>query len=84
MREAKVKRVVDYDGDLIGEIQRTGSVSIRLYVREKNGHAYLELRKWTDGKSYCGPLRQGITIPPDLLPSLLELLSAAANVLGTL
>jgi hypothetical protein len=80
----KPKRVVEYDGDLIGEIQRTGSVSIRLYRREKNGHTYLELRKWTDGKAYSGPLKQGITIPPDLLPSLLELLSAAANVLGTL
>jgi hypothetical protein len=78
----KPKRVVEYDGDLIGEIQRTGTVSIRLYLREKDGHEYLELRKWTDNAGYSGPLRQGITIPPDMLPSLLELLSAAASVLG--
>jgi hypothetical protein len=79
----KPKRVVEYDGDLIGEIQKAGSVSIRLYLREKDGHTYLELRKWTDGKAYSGPLRHGITFPPDLLPSLLELLQAAASVLDT-
>jgi hypothetical protein len=76
----KPKRVVEYDGDLIGEIQRTGTVSIRLYRREKDGHEYLELRKWTDNAGYCGPMRQGLTIAPELIPEVVKLLEKAGEV----
>jgi hypothetical protein len=72
--EPKVKRVIEYEGTLIGEVQRTGSVSIRCYLRVKDGHPYLDLRKWTDGKAYCGPLKQGITIPPEAIAGVIELL----------
>jgi hypothetical protein len=73
--EPKVKRVIEYEGTLIGEVQRTGGVSIRCYLREKDGHPYLDLRKFTDNTRYCGPLKgQGITIPPEAIAGVIELL----------
>ena len=74
----KIKRVVDYEGELIGELPKVGGRNpIRVYLREYDGHRYIELRKWSDTKHYDGPGKQGITLQPDQVDGLKALIDKA-------
>ena len=81
MSEApKVKRVLDYEGELIGAIPREENTETRVYVREsrKGGH-YVEIRRWIHLERYDGPDKKGIGLHKDEVEGILELLVSALD-----
>ena len=82
MKQEKVRRVIDYEGDLIGELPKVGGRNqIKVFLREYDGHRFIEVRKWSDTKHYDGPHRQGITLQPDQVEPLTGLLEKAMRKL---
>jgi len=78
MKQDKVKRVIDYDGELIGELPKVGGRNgIKVFLRECEGTTFIELRKWSDLKNYNGPHKQGITLQPDQVDALMALIEKA-------
>jgi len=78
----QVKRVVDYEGDLIGELPKVGGRNqIKVFLRSYEGHRFIELRKWSDTKHYDGPGKQGITLQPDQVDGLKALIDKARQEL---
>jgi hypothetical protein len=78
----KVKRVIDYEGELIGELPKVGGRNgIKVFLRECEGTRFIELRKWSDTKYYDGPGKQGITLQPDQVDGLKALIDKARKKL---
>lgn len=80
----KPKRVItqDYYGQVIGEVPKVGGRNgIKVFVRNRKGHLYMELRKWTEVKLYSGPGKQGITFQSDQLDALVKLMQKARGEL---
>jgi len=78
----QVKRVIDYEGDLIGELPKVGGRNqIKVFVRECEGTRFIELRKWRDCKKYDGPGKQGIMLQPDQVDALMVLIEKARQTL---
>jgi len=76
----KVKRVIDYEGDLIGELPKVGGRNqIKVFLREYDGHRFIEVRKWSDATYYDGPGKQGITLQPDQVDGLKALIDKARD-----
>lgn len=79
-----VKRVMldsDY-GQLIGELSKVGGRNgIKVFVRDYEGHLFIEVRKWRSQKHYSGPHKQGITFQPDQVDALVELMQKAREEL---
>ena len=76
----QVKRVIDYEGDLIGELPKVGGRNgIKVFLRECEGTTFIELRKWSDTKHYDGPGKQGITLQPDQVDALIALIVTARD-----
>jgi hypothetical protein len=74
----KVRRVIDYEGDLMGELPKVGGRNgIKVFLRECNGHRFIEVRKWSATTWYDGPGKQGITIQPDQVDGLTALIEKA-------
>ena len=82
MKQEKVRRVIDYEGDLIGELPKVGGRNqIKVFLRSYEGHRFIELRKWSDTKHYDGPGKQGITLQPDQVDVLKALIDKARQEL---
>lgn len=80
--EAQVKRVIEYEGELIGELPKVGGRNpIRVLLRQYEGHRFIELRKWSETKHYDGPGKQGITLQPDQVDALTALIEKARDKL---
>ena len=78
----KVKRVIDYEGELIGELPKVGGRNgIKVFLRECEGTKFIELRKWVHLDRYDGPGKQGITLQPDQVDGLKALIDKARQEL---
>gem|GEM_PF-2196117 len=78
----QVKRVIDYEGELIGELPKVGGRNqIKVFLRSYEGHRFIEVRKWSDTKHYDGPGKQGITLQPDQVEALTALIEKARDKL---
>jgi len=74
----KIKRVIDYEGELIGALPKVGGRNqIKVLLRSYEGHRFIELRKWSDTTYYDGPGKQGITLQPDQVEALTALIQKA-------
>ena len=69
MSEAQDRKptiVLDYDGELIGSVERNEYEETRVYVREsKKGGHYVEIRRWKNLKNYNGPSSKGVGMHKD-------------------
>lgn len=80
----KVKRVMDPAdyGQEVGELPKVGGRNgIKVFLRECDGHLFIELRKWKEVKHYSGPDKQGITLQPDQVDTLAALIDQARQEL---
>jgi len=76
--EKKPTIVLDYDGELIGEVKRNDYEDTRVYVREsKKGGHYVEIRRWKHVKTYDGPSSKGVGLHQDEVEGVVELLKSA-------
>jgi hypothetical protein len=65
---------------VFGEFQKNSRELLRVASSEYNGHSFIDIRVWTNGKDGGTlPTKKGVAIHPDLLPQLIELLTKAAR-----
>jgi len=75
---AKPKQVLDYEGILIGSVERTSTSETRVYLREsRKGNKYIEIRRWIHLERYDGPDKKGIGIYPREAKGVIELIEKA-------
>lgn len=63
VKQPKPKRVVEYEGTLIGVVDRAGDKvkETRVYLREFKERWYIEVRRWVHLERYDGPDKRGVT-----------------------
>lgn len=78
----KPKRVVHYEGILIGAVPREGDKvkETRVYLREYKETWYIEVRRWLDVPTYNGPDKRGITFQISEGQRIAELIEKAVKM----
>jgi len=74
-------------GQLVASIAKNSRESIRVSLDSYREHDYIDLRLYADNGVEQVPTRKGLTIRPDLLPTVIEALhkaEAAARKTGLL